>query len=119
MFSSRGALISALLAWILLLAPVQAGVYKYQDENGKWHFTDKPPEGQNSTAVSTSTTGSGGSSDSSKGDLKDLLHPKYNPSTPIDEASLSVVTVQTTAGSGSGFFAVVVFGVHSFLSARG
>lgn len=89
---------------LLTLIPVHAGVYKYQDENGKWHFTDKPPEGQNSTAVSTTTTGNGSSSGASKGDLKDLLHQKYNPTTPIDAASLSVVTVQTKAGSGSGFF---------------
>lgn len=91
-----------LFAW-LILSPLQAGVYKYQDENGKWHFTDKPPEDQASTAVNTSTTGTSGG-DASKGDLKVLLHEKYSPATPIDEASLSVVTVQTKAGSGSGFF---------------
>ena len=26
------------------LTPAGAEVYKYQDKNGKWHFTDKPPE---------------------------------------------------------------------------
>lgn len=95
---------SFLLASLVISAPAVAGVYKYQDENGKWHFTDKPPEDQESTAVSTTTTGSGSASGASKGDLKELLQQKYNPATPIDKASLSVVTVQTKAGSGSGFF---------------
>jgi murein DD-endopeptidase MepM/ murein hydrolase activator NlpD len=32
---------------VMLLLPVVAGaknIYKYQDENGIWHFTDRPPE---------------------------------------------------------------------------
>jgi murein DD-endopeptidase MepM/ murein hydrolase activator NlpD len=44
---NRTILIYCLLALALALAPVVAGaknIYKYQDENGIWHFTDQAPE---------------------------------------------------------------------------
>ncbi len=76
-----------------------AGVYKYQDENGKWHFSDKPPKDKSiNTVVSTSKT------TAIKADLKQALFKTYKPDSKVDEASLSVVTVKTSAGSGSGFF---------------
>ena len=76
-----------------------AGVYKYQDENGKWHFTDKPPRDKSTTSVTTTVTTS-----KIRADLKDDLHQAFKPESKIDEASLSVVTVITNGGSGSGFF---------------
>lgn len=76
-----------------------AGVYKYQDENGKWHFTDKPPRDKSASAVTTTST-----SGKVKADLKEDLHEAFKPASKIDEASLSVVTVVTSSGSGSGFF---------------
>lgn len=75
-----------------------AGVYKYQDENGKWHFTDKPPKDKSTSVATTATTST------VKADLKDDLHQAFKPASKIDEASLSVVTVVTSGGSGSGFF---------------
>jgi S1-C subfamily serine protease len=79
--------------------PVGADVYKYQDKNGKWHFTDKPPRDKNSSAVATSVN-----TQSVRADLGADLKQKFNPASKTDEASLSVVTVQTSTGSGSGFF---------------
>ncbi len=79
--------------------PATAGVYKYQDKNGKWHFTDKPPKDKKSSAVSAVP-----SKQSVKADLNEDLRQRFNPSSTTDEASLSVVTVQTSTGSGSGFF---------------
>ena len=79
--------------------PASAGVYKYQDENGKWHFTDKPPKDKTTSAVATTS-----STGTVKADLKNDLHEAFKPASKIDEASLSVVTVVTSAGSGSGFF---------------
>ena len=38
----RWLLLPALLAWPLALLP--ANIYKYQDENGIWHFTDRAPD---------------------------------------------------------------------------
>jgi murein DD-endopeptidase MepM/ murein hydrolase activator NlpD len=37
-----GWLLTALLAWPLAALP--ANIYKYQDENGIWHFTDRAPD---------------------------------------------------------------------------
>jgi S1-C subfamily serine protease len=78
---------------------VSADLYKYQDKNGKWHFTDKPPKNKSTTAVATSS-----SSQATKADLLDDLKQKFNPVSKVDEASLAVVTVKTSGGSGSGFF---------------
>ena len=79
--------------------PVLADVYKYQDENGKWHFTDKPPENKGTTAVTT-----GSSNKASRTNLQEDLTAKFKPASKVDEASLAVVTVKTSGGSGSGFF---------------
>ncbi len=83
----------------LYQAPASAQVYKYQDKHGKWHFTDKPPKDGKTSAVVT-TTGAG----KVRADLGKDLQKKFNPASKIDHASLSVVTVQTNAGAGSGFF---------------
>jgi hypothetical protein len=92
-------LVAAISVLHLCSIPASAGVYKYQDENGKWHFTDQPPKNKANTTVTATTTTS-----KVKADLKDKLHQAFKPASKIDEASLSVVTVVTSAGSGSGFF---------------
>jgi S1-C subfamily serine protease len=92
-------LVAALAVLQLCTMSASADVYKYQDKNGKWHFTDKPPQNRNDTAVSTSAT-----SQATKADLQDDLRQKYHPASKVDEATLAVVTVKTNAGSGSGFF---------------
>ena len=79
--------------------PAAADVYKYQDKNGKWHFTDKPPKDKKTSAVTTAA-----SSQAVRSDLGSDLQQKFKPASKTDEASLSVVTVQTSTGSGSGFF---------------
>ncbi len=92
-------LIAAISLVYLGTTPVSAGVYKYQDENGKWHFTDKPPKDQKAKAVTATT-----SKQAVRADLKEALHEHFKPSSTTDEASLAVVTVQTNSGAGSGFF---------------
>ena len=84
---------------VTLSATATAGVYKYQDENGKWHFTDTPPSNDQSTSV-TSVTGSG----ANQRDLKQELEDEFAPDNHVDRATLSVVTVKTSGGNGSGFF---------------
>ncbi len=83
----------------LSATPVAAEVYKYQDKNGKWHFTDKPPKNKNSSTVATTA-----STGAVKADLKKDLQQAFNPDSQTGIASLSVVTVRTSSGSGSGFF---------------
>ena len=92
-------LVAGLLALQLLAPAAFAGVYKYQDENGKWHFTDKPPKNQGSTAVVATT-----SAQAVKADLKEDLYNAFNPRTDVDRATLAVVKVNVGGGSGSGFF---------------
>lgn len=89
----------------LLLATVSplslAQIYKYQDANGKWHFTDSPPRDQETTQVDTRKPKAPVSPGNN---LKQQLLDRYKPDNPIDEAMLSVVTVITQGGNGSGFF---------------
>ena len=92
-------LITAITILQLCITSASADVYKYQDKNGKWHFTDKPQKNQTTTAVTTGTT-----SQTTKANLQDDLKQKFNPASKVDEASLAVVTVKTSGGSGSGFF---------------
>ena len=89
MFAVQGLFISA-----------HADVYKYQDKNGKWHFTDKPPEGNKTTTEVAVTQ----VVQASLANLETELQERFKPVTKIDHASLSVITVKTSAGSGSGFF---------------
>jgi S1-C subfamily serine protease len=99
MMMNKIVLAAAMVVLHLGTVSVSAGVYKYQDENGKWHFTDQPPKNKANTAVTAPT-----STSNVKNDLKEKLHQAFKPASKIDEASLSVVTVVTSAGSGSGFF---------------
>ena len=48
-------LVAAISIVHLCSMPASAGVYKYQDENGKWHFTDKPPKDISASSVTIST----------------------------------------------------------------
>ncbi len=95
----RRLLIAAISLVYLGATPVVAAVYNYQDENGKWHFTDKPPKDKKISAVATSA-GTG----TVKADLKADLQKSFNTDSKTAEASISVVTVVTNSGSGSGFF---------------
>ena len=95
---SKLSLAALVLAVMAGTNPLQAGVYKYQDEYGKWHFTDKPPQNTQSTEIA-SDSGSGKSTD-----LKQELEDRFQPASEVDRAMLAVVTIETAAGSGSGFF---------------
>ena len=79
----------------------QQQIYKWQDENGKWHFSDKLPEDERQAELMDE------SSKATKAPSKDLkaeLYAKYAPKSPVEEATLAVVTIYTPLGHGSGFF---------------
>jgi serine protease Do len=78
---------------------VGAEIYKYKDAQGRWQYTDKPPKSEEANAVAIS-----GSSQKIKGDLKKELVEQFKPQSKVAEASLAVVKVETSVGSGSGFF---------------
>jgi S1-C subfamily serine protease len=76
-----------------------ADIYRYQDSQGIWHFTDNPPPGADPVP--------GYNRPKEKpptADLRMQLERNSEASTPVSEAALSVVTVKVGEGGGSGFF---------------
>lgn len=76
-------------------------IYKYQDENGTWKFTDTPPaeEARDIEIMA-------GMADSASGikDIRQMLLQKFSPQNRIEEATLSAVKIASSIGTGSGFF---------------
>lgn len=81
--------------------PSYSEIYKYQDENGRWQFTDKPPiEDHEIEVISIDSS----HPEVGAKNLLEKLQDIFRPDTPVEEATLAVVTIQTELGSGSGFF---------------
>ena len=88
-----------------------AGVYKYKDENGVWHFTDTPDEdvyeaaeqyikdrqaaGEDVKATAPVLAGE---------DLQAHFEKNLPPANKIEEARNATVSIKMALGSGSGFF---------------
>ncbi len=85
---------------VLLHANVYAKIYKYQDENGNWRFTDSPVTAEQAGAGSAEA----GSADVPSLDLATQLMKKKSPKNQIERAAMATVGVKTPTGSGSGFF---------------
>ncbi len=81
------------------MAPAE--IYKYQDENGNWHFTDTPP---GATDYDAEPIKGMNTRKSGLEDLKKALYEKFKPSTPIETAAIATVSIESDIGSGSGFF---------------
>jgi V8-like Glu-specific endopeptidase len=83
------------------IAGIASGqIYKYQDAQGNWHFTDSPeriPKDAQKMRNSIPNT-------TQNPDLKKQLYDKFSPRNRVEEATLGTVTIKTPAGSGSGFF---------------
>jgi hypothetical protein len=92
-----------LAVFILMASSSHSQVYRYQDENGVWHFTDSPPDQEGLEAEQIS---SGISPKAAQGtrDLQKQLVEKVPPKNKIEEARNATVSVETALGSGSGFF---------------
>ncbi len=100
----RGPWALLLSAWLAALAPTagDAEIYRYQDAEGNWQFSDRPTPGEapdtvNETYAQHAGTGAGK-------DLAAALTAQFNPRTPVQRATLAVVTIEHDLGSGSGFF---------------
>ncbi len=109
-----------------------AKIYKYQDENGDWHYTDTPIDVEGDVKP----MGDGGDSpgDGSEpahenapivGDwsnLKEKLSAFRSPKNSIEKATLGTVFVRTPAGSGTGFFVTddgyIITNRHVLVGAR-
>lgn len=86
----------------LVLAGAQAAIYRYQDADGLWHFTDEPPPGVPAEFVPGYETPN--QENLPVGDLNQQLEEDFEPATPVARATLAVVTVKSALGEGSGFF---------------
>ena len=88
--------------WSVVLA---GEIFRYQDEQGNWHFTDDPPERYESSVVPDILTSTTPSRDSGPtDDLAASLQSTYSPITPIAYATLAVVSIRAGSFEGSGFF---------------
>lgn len=83
-----------------IINTANAEIYKYQDDHGKWHFSDKPRQ----TKTSTITVVTSNKSDVESTDINSELLKQFQPSNPIEKATLSTVSIETPMMSGSGFF---------------
>ncbi|MFT6984932.1 MAG: serine protease Do [Psychromonas sp.] len=91
----------------LSIASSHAEVYSYQDEEGKWHFTDKiPSEDRNAVLLDVDNTQTTSEPINKKtgNDLQTYLTDLIQPNNDIEKATLAVVKIKTPTGSGSGFF---------------
>jgi hypothetical protein len=80
--------------------PCVAEIYKYQDEQGRWYYSDKPKSG-----AAPIEEKKGVATDSPELiDLEAKLLDKFKPDTPVEKASLAVVAIDTPMIQGSGFF---------------
>ena len=97
--SLRVCLMAVVLVWGSA-DPCIAEVYKWQDDQGKWHFSDKPPGDKETAEVISETT----KKRTTSSNLKVELYEEFEPSTSIEESTLAAVTIVTPIFSGSGFF---------------
>lgn len=126
-------LICSVLILFFAYSITQAEVYRWQDNNGHWHFSDQAVDSQgrplvsstqppvkinqatkltdqvnsvedSSTSNSQSTNAINDQLEKSSQNLQDRLSAKFHPDSAIAQVTLSVVAIETPMGSGSGFF---------------
>ena len=87
--------------------PSWAGFYKYQDENGVWHFTDTSPDIQEGAAqeIFKDTQSPTQTTSSIYGpNLQKQLSEAVPPKNKIEKARNATVMIKTALATGSGFF---------------
>ena len=91
----------------IFVGSIHAEIYSYKDKNGTLHFSDKPPESGEKAellVVNTVKTATESFHKEINQDLLTYLTSLIKPKNDIEEATLSVLKIETTTGSGSGFF---------------
>ena len=84
-----------------IIATATAGVYKYKDENGVWHFTDSPTDLQD---PQTEQIISDRPSHAQGTDLQKQVMENAPPRNDIEKARNATVSIKTPLNTGSGFF---------------
>lgn len=101
----RGALIFFIrlgFSLLIFVGSAFAEMYKYQDANGHWQYTDRPKPGSQQPVEVLPAPAAKSSRPTQ--DIEAWLRAKFSPETPIQAATLSAVTVKSAFGTGSGFF---------------
>ena len=80
-----------------------AGIYKYKDKDGNWHFTDYPPSNETIKEMDT-VSDEQESLQNTDWDLEKQLYDKLKPKNEIEKAVICTVSIKTPFGQGSGFF---------------
>jgi len=96
--------ITIILYFIVLIFPdycIAAGVYKYKDKDGVWHFTDTPTE---MTDSDTEKTTDDTKIEKEVKDLEKQIAEKLPPQNMIEKARNATVSIKTELSNGSGFF---------------
>ena len=96
--------ISLIFALVFVFTGAQAEIYRWQDSQGKWHFSDAPRSEQGKPAVVRSESSGSKASKQAPTDIKTKLEERYRPASTVESVTLSVVGVETHLGQGSGFF---------------
>ncbi|CAB5079291.1 Putative serine protease [Olavius algarvensis associated proteobacterium Delta 3] len=100
-YARRPHVFGALFFLLLFVSqPAHAGVYKYQDEEGNWHFSDRPV-GETQATEGLSERGVDAPQNP---DLDQRLSELFAPKNDIERVSIATVAIHTAAGTGSGFF---------------
>jgi serine protease Do len=97
---ARWLLCAALLA---MSAGPRAEIYRYQDADGNWVFTDRR-QGNLDSADPTLRQEQPQQAVDDEHDLASLLKQRFQPASAVETSSLAVVKVNSPVGSGSGFF---------------
>ena len=91
----------ALGLWLVWL-PAPAEVFRFQDADGRWHFTDRPPPGTAAPAAKATVTATRPAAPTR--DLAAHLAQGFNARTPVQQATLATVAIEAVLGRGAGFF---------------
>jgi len=86
----------------MLQCPASAfgDIYRFQDADGNWHFSDRPPPGQRFDAIQAPYAQEQAPGE----DLAAQLQGTFSPQSPLERATLAVLAVKHGAVEGSGFF---------------
>lgn len=97
-----------LLLLMLPAHPSLSEIYRWQDEQGKWHFSDAPKSSRGKPAVirgAHATADDAGERQVQAGeDLEARLIDRFRPSSTVEHVTIAVVGIETHLGEGSGFF---------------
>lgn len=91
------------LAFAALSGPLYAEIYRYQDADGRWVFSDRPRLEQKGAQQRTDPPPAAEPVTPER-DLAERLQLSYRPASAVEASSLAVVKVSSEVGSGSGFF---------------